>query len=97
MKYVIVEEFTSDPVLVLVREIESVPFEFEVDAVRFAELILKLPQVIPGSVQDIVTGTVGGGVVIRVPASSTPTMIATTIKSNPNTIELLFISDQRAN
>jgi hypothetical protein len=73
-------EFTLVPVLVLVRAIDNVPFVFDdAGAVRFAESILKLPQVIPGSVQDIVIGTVDGGVVISVPASSTPTIAATTL------------------
>ena len=72
---------------------ESVPFAFE-DAgiVRFAESISKLPQVIPEIVHVIETGTVGGGVVTSVPASSNPTIVATTISRTPKAIELFFIN-----
>ena len=79
--------------LVFVRAMESVPFAFEdAGTVRFAESISKLPQVIPGSVHEIETGTVGCGVVMSVPASSTPTIAATTISRIPKVIELFFIN-----
>jgi len=91
IKYVTTVELVLVPVLVLVNVIDSVAFTFEA-AVRFAESILKLAQVIPGSVHDMVTGTVGGGDVINVPASSTPTIAATTISRTPKIIDLFFIN-----
>ena len=84
MKYVSVVEFASDPVLVSVKVIESVPLALdEPGSVSLAESILKLPHVIPGKVHDIVIGVAGGGVVMRTPASSIPTTAATIISRMP--------------